>query len=170
MILLVPEGNRDRTRKGERLDKEFIINLAGKLSFRGTRFQGPYSFWALIFLTSDIQSPGYPHFPPLLNSLSQAFNSTSPCTQTPLVISTPAPVAILSLPLHSGPQLARFSSDPLLPLTPLHLAWPLTLPLHWAPRSLLDAGLCHSFAQILQRKPSPTISKVSLPSAPRLSF
>ena len=53
---------------------------------------------------------------------------TSPCTQTPLVISTPAPVAILSLPLHSGPQLARFSSAPL--LTPLHLAWLLTLLLH----------------------------------------
>lgn len=56
LILLVPEGNRDRTRKGERLDEEFIINLAGKLRFRGTWFQGPYSFWALIFLTSDIQS------------------------------------------------------------------------------------------------------------------
>lgn len=38
-MLLNPEGNRFRTRKGVKfLIERLIVNLAGKLDFRGTQF------------------------------------------------------------------------------------------------------------------------------------
>lgn len=90
------------------MNKEFIINLAGK-QFQGTRFQGPFS-GLFTFLTSDIHPSGYPHFLPTELTVPGFPFHFLPCTQTPLVISTPAPVAILSLPFTLVPNLPALSS------------------------------------------------------------